>query len=165
MPGEAWWEIALLVLLWPSVGQLGGKDWAFPPLPSLAWWGVCLHHPTGLPGVFSHSSRIGCAQSWGEGCCPPCPGVASHPLQIYLSRPSDLTLSLGHWYNTTILSKDDDIALGEQPSHRQGMGKGCMENQDTGKKHLNYLLASGQTLPNTFSIFLKREEKEQQDGG
>lgn len=72
---------------------------------------------------------------------------------------------LGHWYNTTILSKDDDIALGEQSSHRQGMGKGCVENRDTGKKHLNYLLASGQTLPNTFSIFVKREEKEQQGGG
>ena len=49
------------------------------------------------------------------------------------TSPSD---HLGCWYNTTILSKDDDIALGEQSSHRQGMGKGCMEKWDTGKKHL-----------------------------
>lgn len=69
-------------------------------------------------------------QPWGEGC--------SHPLQTYLSLTPQ-THTQTTWDAGTvqlILIKDDNVALGEQSSQRQGMGKACMENQDAGMKHL-----------------------------
>lgn len=77
-------------------------------------------------------------QPWGEGC--------SYPLQTHLMSLTPHTSSLdhlGYWYNTTNPIKDDDIALGEQSS--QALGKGCMENRNTGMRHSP---TSGLTLPN-----------------
>lgn len=107
------------------------KERDSPSLSSLAWWGFCLHRPAGLLGVFMpHLVCSGLARqvlATTPWCCF---------VQIHLSPPLDLTDHSRCWYNTTILSKHDDTALGKQPSHRQGMGKGCMENWNTGKKHL-----------------------------
>lgn len=69
--------------------------------------------------------------------CQPCGERCSHPLQTYLSlAPQTSPLDhLGCWYNTTILTKDNDTALGQQSSQRQRMGKGCVEDWDAGMKH------------------------------
>lgn len=135
MPGEVWWEITVFVLLWLYVGQLGGKTGLFLPFPlrhsrvsASTTPQACLGYSATCPvqGMLSPGER----------------GAACHTLVLLPTHyrytwalprtsPSD---HLGCWYNTTIPSKDYDIALGEQSSHRQG--KGCMENWDTGKKQL-----------------------------
>ena len=132
----------------PKLGICGERlGFSSPPLPSTAWWGVCLHHPTGLLGLFSHLSCVGCAQPWGEGCCPPYPDVAPHPLQLYLSASSHLTIRplrmlVQHHHPKQRWRSSTWRTIVSQTGDRQG------KIGTPGRSILNYLLASGQTLPN-----------------
>lgn len=134
-------EKSQFVLPWPLCLAAQGKDWAFPPLPSLARWGVCLHHLTGLPG-YSTTCPVQVRSALERGVLPP---TADTPYEPHTSSSDHL----GCWYNTTnpneiwwyctwrtILSKTGD---------GQGLhGKpGCWDETPW-----SIPLTSGLTLPN-----------------